>query len=317
MMANERKISALSRLFLFLVKQIKAIKTSFGQLSLSSLTSIMTFAVIGIALALPMGLYVLLKNVQTATSGLHHTAQISIYLDIGIHKDQIDNLQRLLRVDNDIAQVQYIPPDIGLKNFQKQFGFDKILSEFKENPLPGVIVIQPEANIRTSLQINQLVARLKRLPQINQVQSDRDWLERLNAIIMLGHHIIYALWILFMLAVLLIVGHTIRLTTQNHHDEIVVTKLLGATDRFIRRPFLYSGIIYGISGAIIAWLLVDSTLWWLQNSITRLSELYGSNFQPMGLDIKSTLFLLAGGAILGYLGSWLAVARHISMIEPH
>ncbi len=316
-MANERKISALSRLFLFLVKQIKAIKTSFGQLSLSSLTSIMTFAVIGIALALPMGLYVLLKNVQTATSGLHHTAQISIYLDIGIHKDQIDNLQRLLRVDNDIAQVQYIPPDIGLKNFQKQFGFDKILSEFKENPLPGVIVIQPEANIRTSLQINQLVARLKRLPQINQVQSDRDWLERLNAIIMLGHHIIYALWILFMLAVLLIVGHTIRLTTQNHHDEIVVTKLLGATDRFIRRPFLYSGIIYGISGAIIAWLLVDSTLWWLQNSITRLSELYGSNFQPMGLDIKSTLFLLAGGAILGYLGSWLAVARHISMIEPH
>jgi len=305
-----RKSLHIPRFLLYFFQHLQAIKLSIRQLSVEPLSSIMTFAVIGIALALPMGLFVLLQNVQTITHGLHDTAQISLYLNMNVKQKQIDNLLRVLQKDEGVAQVKYISPQEALKDFQKQSEFSDVLTELKNNPLPGVIIIKPIKNINTRAQINYLFSRLKKLPLINKAQLDMAWLKRLSAIIKLGNRIIYAVMALFAFGVLLIIGNTIRLTTQRYQDEISVLKFLGATKSFIRRPFLYSGIIYGLVGGIIAWLLVDTTMWWLRNPAEQLSNLYGMHFQLQGLNLSSTLVLLISGSLLGYLGSWIAVGKH-------
>ena len=175
----------LSKLHILLHQHIQAIRISVNQLSVSLFSTIITFAVIGIALALPMNLYVLLENIQTVTAKLHTTTQITLYLEKNIQPIQLNNTMRLLKNDIDIAQAQYISPEEGLKTFQKQLHTDHIIEEFKENPLPGVIIVQPIQQNQTTLKVNQLLDRLKRLPFVNDAQLDTIWLQRLNTIITL------------------------------------------------------------------------------------------------------------------------------------
>lgn len=309
-MMNE-KIKHHSWLVNQFVQLIRAIRMSIHQLSASLSTTIITFLIIGITLALPMGLYVLLKNVQQISLGLNHTSQISLYLNMDVSQNSIHELQTILKNDQSIESSKYISPEEGLKSFQNAAGFNNLLSDLKKNPLPGVIVIQPAKSIQTLDEANQLMTRLKTLPNVKNVQLDMAWLQRLNAIVEFVHRILNAVMILFAFAVLLIVFNTIRSATQNHRDEIAVVKFLGGTNRFIYRPFLYSGLIYGLIGSIIAWFLIDTIILWLQAPVTTLVKLYDSPFQLQGLNLHTTLLLLLGGALLGYIGSWYAVKQHI------
>ena len=295
----------------YLINHLRAFKLSMNQLSIQPVTTFITFAVIGIALALPMGLYVLLQNAQTVTQGLHETAQISLYLGKNIKPLQTDKLLQQLNQDREIAHTRYISAKEGLLELQQQYNFSNALSELNNNPLPGVIVIQPVKTLKTTSQIKTLLDRLKKIPQVHDAQLDFSWLKRLNAIISLGKHVVYALMLIFAFGVLLIVVNTIGLITQKYRDKIFVLQLLGATNRFIRRPFLYSGIIYGLIGGIIAWFLIDATMLWLHSSIANLASLYGSQFHLQTLSSMSTVILMLGGSILGYAGSWLAVGRHV------
>ncbi|MGD9108643.1 MAG: permease-like cell division protein FtsX [Gammaproteobacteria bacterium] len=297
----------------FLIQHFRALKLSINQLSVQPLTTFLTFAVIGVVLALPMGLYLLLQNAQTVTSGLHQTTQISLYLKKNIRPFQVEKLLQGLKRDKNIVSTKYISATQGLAELQKQYNFGNILMELNNNPLPGVVVVQPVKSLYTEAQIKPLLAHLKKLPQVHDAQLDFAWLKRLNAIINLGRHIVYAAMLLFAFGVLLIVGNTIGLITQKYQDEIFVSQLLGATNSFIRRPFLYSGMIYGLLGGIIAWFLIDTTMWWMSGSVTKLATLYGSQFHLQVLSSNATLFLLVGGAVLGYFGSWLAVGRHVNM----
>jgi len=299
----------------YIINHLRAFKLSMNQLSMQPITTFITFAVIGIALALPMGLYVLLQNVQTVAEGLHATAQISLYLNKHIKPSQTNKLLRKLKNDQEIANIRFISARDGLKELQQQYNFSNALSELHNNPLPDVVVVQPIKSLKTASQIKILLNRLKRLPRVYDAQLDFSWLKRLNAIINLGKHVVYALMLIFAFGVLLIVGNTIGLITQKYRDKIFVLQLLGATNRFIRRPFLYGGIIYGLLGGIVAWFLIDLTMWWLHNSINNLASLYGSQFHLQMLSSTSTLVLMFGGALLGYAGSWLAVGRHINMID--
>lgn len=299
----------------YIINHLRAFKLSMNQLSMQPITTFITFAVIGVALALPMGLYVLLQNVQTVAEGLHETAQISLYLNKNIKPLQVTKLLRQLKSDREITNARYISAKDGLKELQRQYNFSNALSELNNNPLPGVVVVQPIKSLKTAAQIKALLGRLKKISQIHHVQLDFSWLKRLNAIINLGKHVVYALMIIFALGVLLIIGNTISLITQKYQNKIFVLQLLGATNRFIRRPFLYSGIIYGLLGGMAAWFLIDLTMWWLHNSVANLASLYGSQFHLQVLSSTSTLILLIGGAFLGYFGSWLAVGRHINTIS--
>lgn len=307
----KRKSLRAPRVVMFFSRHFQALRISINQLSLSLVATLMTFAVIGIALALPFGLYTLLQNVQTINHNLHESAQITLYLDANTSQSSIDNLIRVLQSDQDVTNVTYISPAQGLQEFQKDSGFNNVMVGLNTNPLPAVLVIQPSPSTQTNLQIQQLLARLKQLPNITNAQLDMYWLQRFNAILLLLHRILFAVILLFAIGVLLIIGNTIRLTTQQHRDEIYVIKLLGGSDRFVRRPFLYAGIIYGLTGSIIAWLLVDFSMAWLQAPVTRLAALYSTNFELHGLNVATTLTLLIGGCLLGLIGSWFAVRQHI------
>ncbi|MGD9152139.1 MAG: permease-like cell division protein FtsX [Gammaproteobacteria bacterium] len=295
----------------YFIQHFRAFKLSISQLSVQPLTTFLTFAVIGIVLALPMGLYLLLQNAQMVTSGLHQTTQISLYLQKNVRPFQVEKLLQALKQNRNVASTKYISATQGLAELQKQYNFGNILMELNNNPLPGVVVVQPVKSLHTEAQIKPLLAHLKKLPQVHDAQLDFAWLKRLNAIINLVRHIVYAAMLLFAFGVLLIVGNTIGLITQKYQDEIFVSQLLGATNSFIRRPFLYSGMIYGLLGGIIAWFLIDTTMWWMSGSVTKLATLYGSQFHLQVLSSSATLFLLIGGALLGYFGSWLAVKREL------
>ncbi|MBN1684661.1 MAG: ABC transporter permease [Gammaproteobacteria bacterium] len=301
----------------YLIGHIQALKISLSQLKKSSLSTFITCMVIGISLALPVGMMVLLKNVRVATAGLKNTNQISIYLKTDISDKQRNDLLTLLNKDQSIHKTTYVSPEEGLKAFQDPLGLDKeLLADLKENPLPGVVVVEPEPSLKDFLQINQLATRLKELPQVDQVQIDMAWLQRLNAILILIHRFIFAIMLLFALGVLLIISHTIQLITENYRDEIMIIKLLGASNSFIKRPFLYSGLLYGLIGGFIGWFLIFLIIGFLRGPIEQLALLYNSDFQLQGLNLHLSLLLLAFGGLLGYLGSWLSVCRHIKAIEP-
>jgi cell division transport system permease protein len=142
------------------------------------------------------------------------------------------------------------------------------------------------------------------------------WVKRLYQFMELGQRLVWALATLLGLAVLLIIGNTIRLSIESRRDEILVVKLVGGTDAFVRRPFLYTGIWFGLGGGIIAWLLLSMGLYWLSGPVETLISLYGSDFVLQGLSLSDSLMLIFDGVILGWLGAWLAVSRHLTKIKP-
>ena len=298
-----------------LIEHTRALMNSLGQLSRSPLATLLTFLVIGIALALPLSLSVALKNIQVISSSFHSTGQINLYLKPNISQEQLHNTMLVLNMNQDIANKQYISPDEGLKEFSQNAGIADSTFDLKQNPLPGVIVVTPTSGLSTA-KIQDLVNRLGKLPSVTTAQLDMKWLQRLNAILAIGHRTASVLMILFGIAVLLIIANTIRLTTQNHYKEILVIKLIGGTNRFIQRPFLYSGVLYGLVGAIFAWFIVDIIIDFLHKPITELAGLYNTPYQIKGLGLNTTIDLVAAGILIGLLASWLVVNRYIYSIEP-
>lgn len=300
----------------YLLRHCQAFFSSLGRLWRHPVANFLTIAVIGIALALPAGLYILLQNVKTISHRWDSTTQISLFLKSNISLDQAHMLVKQLQTDSDIQKVIYISPEQGLEQFEKESGFSDLLQQLHTNPLPGVITVLPSDNLNTPFSINQLVIRLKQLPQVDVARLDMEWIKKLYTMIDLAQRAVWALGILLALTVILIIGNTIRLSIQNARREIEVTKLVGATNAFIRRPFLYTGLLYGTIGAFIAYLLVNVLLIMLVGPIEKLAELYQSDYYLRGFSLFSTEILFIVGIVLGLLGSWLAVGRQLKEIEP-
>jgi len=290
--------------------------SSLGTLWRAPLATLMTAAVIGIALALPAGLHVLLQNAQQLSTGWEGTAQMSLFIKRGVPEKRIQSLAKKLRGWEGVAEVRYISREQALAEFRELSGFGGALDSLDENPLPAVLVLRPTAEAAEPIQMALLLSRVQELQSVDLAQLDMEWVRRLNGIIELGKRGVMLLGGLLGMAILLVVGNTIRLTILNRREEIVVTKLIGATNAFIRRPFLYTGFWYGLMGAVMAWLLVGILLGLLADPVSRLSLLYNSQFSLGGLDLETVLVLLGSGVFLGLLGSWLAVGKHLQAIEP-
>lgn len=276
----------------------------------------MTAAVIGIALALPSGLHVVLKNAQQLSGGWDGAAQISLFLNRSVGNDEAERLAKQIQKLPQVAGVTYISRHEALLEFQRLSGFGDALQALKDNPLPSVLVIRPASEASTPKATEALLERLGAYPPVDLAQLDMQWVKRLYVIMELVRRGVVVLAILLAIAVLLVVGNTIRLAIQNRRDEIVVMKLIGGTDGFIRRPFLYTGFWYGLFGGLIAWVLVTLSLSILSDPVERLAGLYQSRFELSGLDLASAIMLLATSILLGLAGSWLAVGRHLRDIEP-
>jgi cell division transport system permease protein len=289
---------------------------SLGRLYRNLLPSVMTAAVIGIALALPSGLYLLLDNLHRLSGSWDGQASISVFLKGNVPSPQTESLARRIRGWPEVARLELITPEQALEEFSAQSGFADALEALDENPLPAVLIVTPRGEHTAPEAAAALQKKLRSLPEVDLAQLDLEWVQRLAAMIEIARRGILVIGSLLALAVLLVIGNTIRLEIQNRRPEIVVTKLIGATNAFVRRPFLYSGLWYGLLGALLAWLLVIVGFWLLADPVARLAGLYHSDFALETLPLLTLGVLLACGILLGLLGSWLAVGRHLNAIEP-
>ena len=289
---------------------------SLGRIVQHPVATLMTMAVIGVALALPLFLNVFLQNSRAATASWNQIFDISVYLDKKAAGTRAQALARQLRSRADVAAVRVITADEALLQFRNASGFGNALDALGENPLPDTLVVTPAAASSTSEGTATLKAAIAALPDVQTVQIDSDWVNRMLAIMDILRRIIWLTSGLLGLGVLLIIANTIRLDILNRRTEIEVMKLVGATDGFTRRPFLYSGIWYGLGGGLLALILVVAAIGLLAGRVQHLAGLYGSQFHLRGLGFGSGAGVLGASMGLGWLGSWIAATRHIRGIEP-
>lgn len=281
------------------------------------LASTMTILVIAISLSLPGGLFVLLKNVQAVTDRWEQQSVISLYLHPNYEDTEALALSHQLSSRADVADVQYISKEEGLRYFEQSSGHEQILSTLPENPLPIVLKVIPKATVDLDSlpDLQALRDHLQSLPQVEYAQLDADWLQRLAAIIHFGQRFVYAISSLLVFAVLLIVGNTIRMAVEGRRDEVLVMKLVGATNSYIRRPFLYMGFWFGVLGGVFAVLCILLLSWWVSAPAARLIELYHAEFELQSFNAVEIIMCLTISAAIGTVGSWIAVSRHIRNIE--
>lgn len=280
------------------------------------LASLVTIIVIAIALALPVSFYVSLANIYRLGESVESNAQVSLYLDKRASEQAIINLQSELQQWPEIAEIRVIGKEQALVDFKKHSGFADVLSYLDTNPLPVVLELTPQAAFSDKQNMMQLLAKLQKNSIVDVVQLDMLWLERLNTILSIGQRVVMVLVLLLSMGVLLVIGNTIRLEIENRRNEILVVKLVGATDTFVRRPFLYSGIWYGLAAGIGASLIVLLSSLFVAAPIKELAGLYQSDYQLRGLTLTDTLSLWLMSALLGYGGAWLSVSRHLDNLEP-
>ncbi|WP_261857646.1 permease-like cell division protein FtsX [Photobacterium sanguinicancri] len=280
------------------------------------LGNVLTLAVLALALTLPATFYLLAKNVALVGQAWESSTQLTLYIEEGIAEPTANRLAGELRGWSEIESVEYISPDEGLQQFRQNAGFDQALSLLDENPLPAVMVIRPTENWQSSAQATALAAKLRTESAIAEVRLDSDWLQRLAAIKQLAITLATIVSGLMLIAVFLIVGNTLRLQVLNQKDEIQVMKLVGATDQFILRPYLYTGVWYGLIGGISAWVLTAIVTILLDSAVATLAGLYESSYRLVGLSWDETLILLMIAAFLGLGAARLSAGRHLKEIEP-
>lgn len=287
---------------------------SVGRLVKQPIGSFFTCLVMAVALSLPMGLALLLDNVERLGGSWQRAAQISLYMQLNTDAEAGQALREQILAMPDVSDADWISREQALEEFQQLSGLGEALRELPDNPLPGVVVVTPNEVDKAKLEA--LRQRLAELPGVEQAQLDLLWVERLAAILKLGDRFVFGLTLLLIATLLLVIGNTIRLHIENRRTEIEVVKLVGGTDGYVRRPFLYMGALYGLGAGLIAWLLLAYGLGWLNEAVIDLAGLYGSDFGLAGVPSEDGLSLVLGALLLGYIGAWLAVARHLSELAP-
>lgn len=276
----------------------------------------MIILVIGVTLALPAAINVIVKNVQSVSSSWNSALDFSVYLKRELSVSEAEGLARLIGQRADIESVDLITSEQALAEFKEQSGFGEALDQLGENPLPHALVVRPGPG-NTSASLTLLQEEIGNLPETDLVQVDTEWVQRFHAILDIVQQAIAIGAALLGLAIVVIIGNTIRLDIENRRDEIEVTKLIGASNAFVRRPFLWTGFWYGLLGGAFALALVQYGLYLLEKPVTRLAGLYQGNISVAALGVAESAAILGVAVFLGLLASWVTAARHMRRIEPH
>jgi cell division transport system permease protein len=289
---------------------------SLGRLVAQPFGSAMTMGVIGIAIALPLLGSLLLQNARLATSNLNTAFDLTVYLDKKAGSARTQQLAKQLRLRGDVAQVRVISADEAFAQFRNDSGFGKALDALTDNPLPDTLVVTPTLDASTPHGTETLKSAIGAMPDVEAAQLDTEWVKRLNAMLDVLKRVVLLTGALLALGIVLIVSNTVRLDILNRRAEIEVMKLVGASDGFTRRPFLYSGLWYGLGGGALALLFAAAAGAILAQPVEQLAALYGSGFRLQGLGFLTAASVLGVAAFLAWAGSWLAAQRHIREIEP-
>lgn len=288
---------------------------SFQRLLFAPLSSFLTWTAIGIALALPAILFIVLNNVETISERWDNGTRVSVFLLSSIEDADGEILAEKIAQRSDISIAEYVSREDALTFFKHYSGLGEALHNLDENPFPPSIEIQYSEQLSPS-EVTQLLEQVQRFKGVESVQLDMEWVQRVYRLMQLGKRLTLVLICLLSLGVLLVVGNTIRLSIENRRDEIVVVKLVGGTNSFVRRPFLYSGFWYGLGGGIVAWLIIVFTLWLIRDPVSNLISSYDSDFKLLSINFSDSIGILLSGVMLGWLGAWLAVSHHLTEIEP-
>lgn len=290
----------------YFIRHLQVLVATLGDLARHPAATLLTITMIGVTLALPAGLYVGLLNLKELSHGWHRNGSLSVYLKKDASSQALATVIRRLP---DVKTWRVISPAEGLRTFEKQSGFGAALGVLRHNPLPAVILVTP--NKASPQALAALASHIKGLTGVAHVQSNLAWLERLDAALALGHRLVLILGGLLGLALILILGNTTRVAVSQRATEIDIIRLVGGTDAFIRRPFLYAGALLGGLGALTALILLEISLWLLAGPVRSLDALYASTYSLAGLGFERGIQLLGLGALLGWIGARIAVGRQL------
>ncbi len=288
---------------------------ALGRLSRQPFASLMIVLVIAVTLALPAAINVIVKNAQSVSGSWNNALDFSVYLHDGISVSDAEGLARLIGQRADIESVELVTADEALAEFKQQSGFGAALDQLGDNPLPHALVVRPGPG-NTGASLVLLQEEIGNLPETALVQVDTEWVQRFHAILDIVRQALAIGSALLGIAIVVIIGNTIRLDIENRRDEIEVTKLIGASNAFVRRPFLWTGFWYGLLGGTSALLLVQYGLYLLKDPVTRLAGLYQGNITLVELGFLESAAIIGAAVFLGLFASWVTAARHMRRIEP-
>ena len=318
---TDEKLTAIKRGFRarldgWLERHAQVSVASIGRLYSRPLATLMVWLVIGVALALPALLQVVVRNLEAVGPGQGRAYSIDVFLKPKLGTARVQQVAERVGARDDVARVELITAEQGLAEFRVRSGFGEALDALTENPLPATLIITPAPNASTTAAMAALRKGLSQISEVDQVVADTQWLERLQALLTISRRVSEGAGILLALAVLLVVGQVVRGDIETRRAEIEVSKLLGASDGFVRRPFLYTGLWYGLGGGLLAWLLVAVAVYLASPGVAQVAALYGSDFKLLGLPLLGYCSLVATGAALGWLGSGIAATWRLRQLEP-
>ena len=275
------------------------------------LATLMMFGVMGVALSLPGVLYVVADNLSRLAGSVQNEPQISLFLKLDIDAETVAAIEQMLKTHPDVAHYQFVSRDAAWEQLQQSA--QAVATSIDKNPLPDAYFIEPkELKPET---VERLLNEMQQWPGVEHAQADAAWIKRLHAVLGLGRNAAAVLGGLLGLALIAIIGNTIRLQILTQREEIEVSQLIGATDRFIRRPFLYAGTLYGLGGGLAAWLLLAGIISLFNYSVTDIAELYAANFTLELPSLAVNLAMIASAVILGWIASYIAVSRALASLQ--
>lgn len=292
-----------------------ALFSSLGRLVASRLNAVLTIIVLSISISLACGFYLLVENVQQLTSDLETSNQISLFLRDDVSLASATKLANGIKLDPSVQAVKVITKEQALKEFEQFSGFGEAIRALEKNPLPIVLQVIPKNSLEEGQNIETLVENFKQAGEVDFAQLDLEWVKKLQLMIDVAQCSVVLLGILLSLAVLFITGNTIRLELYNRKDEILIAKLVGATNSFVQRPFLYSGFWIGFFSGISAWFIVTIMMLILKQPVEKLSMLYNSSFHLSFMGFFETVSLIAVSSGLGIAGSWVVVQLQLQQLK--
>ncbi len=289
---------------------LRGIVASLGRMLARPWATLLTVGVMALALALPLASWLALENLARFSGGLRESPEIGLFLHPNVSVERAEVLAASLRQRPDVAAVAVRDPEQGLAEFRELSDLAPALDLLEHNPLPSVLTVLPAGDG------DALAAELRALPEVEIVQHDAHWRQRLNAWLNFAGRLVWVAGLLMGLGALLVVGNTVRLDIQAREEEIAVEQLLGAGDAFVRRPFLYLGAWYGLAAGALALAMTYAAGSALQAPLSDLLASYGSQLRPHGLSPIRLIQVLTAAAALGWLGAWLSVGHHLRRTRP-
>ena len=301
--------------FPFGVQSVYVLRAVLADLLKRKFATLLTVLVIAVSLTIPTVSYLLWKNIHHATTQFYPESELTVYLHKNLSEEDANLVVEKIRQQEGVESLNYISRQESLNEFRHWSGFSEELDVLDDNPLPAVVMIKPSKAFNESQKRNELRENLDKIKGVQEVRLDNDWLEKLTALTWLVAHVAIFCTLLMAVAVFLVIGNSIRADVYSNQANIEVMKLLGATDQFILRPFLYTGMIYAALGGFFACIFSSLTIGYFTGAVKYVTDIFAVNFNLNGLGLVEFLFLLVVCIIMGYIGAWLSATRYIRLLD--